>query len=113
MVNNFFMKNLAQIDLFTIQGGSFRGAIGAMGASFTGIAVGAAVGKNLLPLAMPYLSIQSQSYMAAAKTVLTDFYVWNKFGHLGIASKTEVLGAAGGAFVGSIVGSAVFGMIMV
>jgi hypothetical protein len=107
------MQKLANIHLLTIHGGSFKGSVGAMGTSLTGAVAGATAGAKLLPVVIPYLNLQSQSYVAAAKTALTDFYLWNKYGHLGITSKAEALGATGGAFVGSIVGSAVFGMIMV
>ncbi len=99
--------------LLEIHGGSFRGGLGAMGSSLTGMLIGAVSGAKILPAATTYFNVQSQSYIGSIKSSLTNFYVYNKYGHLGITSKAEVVGAVGGGLIGSVLGSVVFGMIMV
>lgn len=107
------MKKLEHTQLLIIYGGNFKGGLGAIGSSLTGMVMGATTGAKILPVLMPYLTIQSQSYISLIKASITDLYLWNKFGHLGISSKPEAIGAVGGALVGSVLGSGIFGMIMV
>lgn len=100
------MKTLDNTSL--ICGGSFRSAAGTMGASLTGATIGAIMGANLFDTALIYFNVQSQSYVGQIKTTMANMYISNKYGHIGIDSKNDVIGAIGGAFIGSIVGPAIF-----
>ncbi len=91
-----------------ISGGSFRSAAGTMGASLTCATIGAIMGANLLDPALIYFNIQSQSYIGQIKTTMTNMYIANKYGYIGMDSKNDVIGAIGGALVGSIIGPTIF-----
>lgn len=100
------MKTLK--DTSFIYGGSFRSAAGTMGASITGAAMGAVIGAALLDPALLYFNIQSQSYMGQMKTAMTNLYLYNKYGYMGIDSKNDIIGAIGGALIGSIAGPTIY-----
>lgn len=100
------MKTLK--DTSHVYGGSFRSAAGTMGASLTGAAVGTVIGAALLDPALIYFNIQSQSYVGQIKTTMANMYISTKYGHFGIDSKNDMIGAIGGALIGSIVGPAIF-----
>lgn len=102
------MKALNNTLLVSISGGSFRSAAGMMSASLTGATIGAIIGANLLDPTLIYFNIQSQSYVGQMKTTMANLYVSNKYGHLGMDSKNDVIGAIGGALIGSVLGPTIF-----
>lgn len=91
-----------------ICGGSFRSAAGTMSASLTGATIGAIMGANLFDTALIYFNVQSQSYVGQMKTTMANMYISNKYGHLGIDSKNDIIGAIGGALIGSVLGPTIF-----
>lgn len=93
------MRELKHCEIYTIHGGGFRLAACAAVATLSGMALGAVIGANYLEPTLDYWNPKNQSLTSMA----TNYLISYKYGHLGLDSKTDILGAAGGAIVGAVV----------
>jgi hypothetical protein len=107
------MQSLAQdyLSIISISGGGCRGGVGGMAYSLVGMTIGLTMGAKLYTPALPYFVDPNQGYINGAKSAVTDYVIAMKYGHLGITTKTDVVGGLSGALLGSIIGSAVFGAL--
>jgi hypothetical protein len=105
------MQLLANASLLTVSGGNFRGGVGGMAYSLVGMSIGLTMGTQFYTPTLPYLVNPNPGYINGIKSTVTDYYISMKYGHLGINTKTDVMGGLGGALIGSVIGAGVFGAL--
>lgn len=105
------MQLLKQSSLLAVHGAGFSGCLSAMTFAIAGMSIGATVGSQYAEPMLPYIVTSNPTYFGTFKNTVADFYISTKYGHLGVDSKADVIGAFGGAFVGSIIGAGIYGAL--
>ena len=94
------MQELKDCDLFAVHGGGVRLATVVAVTTLACMAIGSAVGANALEPALDYFNPKPVTLIGMA----TNYAIAYKYGHLGLDSKADIIGAAGGAIAGAVLG---------
>ena len=106
------MRSIQPYELKHISGSGVLFALGTSTACLTGMAVGTVVGATLLDPTIDLIKGDQSNYLSSLKSQVIDTVITYKYGHLGIESKTDAIGAVSGALIGSVMGATLFAFIV-
>ncbi len=102
------MQELKQNEIHAVHGAGVCLAAGLALTSLGGMTVGGLLGANYYEPAINYLNPKEPSLVGQAR----DYFISYKLGHLGLDSKKDIMGAAGGTLVGAVLAPALVALFI-